>query len=144
MSYDKVIETIENYKLIYKCFLRLNLFYYNMYIPNEIFRKIIEYYYDYCIYEIFKCNRIKCLRFFKKYFEQNDDMKEYWYHCINAKCHRFFCDYESLFCMDCRQQMCPYCIKELEPFMYLCFECSPHEEQMMIEIYNFKRLNGIL
>lgn len=122
MSYsvENIIKDINKFKLIYKCFLYFNQtfsIFLNI-IPNEIFGKILEYYYDSIIIYKFKCNKIECIKDFKlciKSFIQSkknvESFTEY-YHCIDepVNCHSFFTNDQLLTCYYCELFRCPYCI----------------------------------
>lgn len=122
MSYTvgNIIKDINKFKLIYKSFLYFNKtfsIFLNI-IPNEIFRHILEYYYDSIIYDKFKCNKIECIKEFKIcikiFIQSNKNVESYteYYHCIDDpfNCHSFFNNNQMVTCYYCELFRCPYCI----------------------------------
>lgn len=92
-------------------------------IPDEIFKLIMEFYYNCCIYQSF-CIHFKCIKRFKKYFNQkeNEETNEIWVHCQN--CHRSPSYFECSVCYDCQKLCCGFCSKEFQHLTYRCYLCN--------------------
>ena len=122
-QYKNAILDRKNSIFIMYIFLEFKKTYFICNIPNEIFKLIIEYYYDCCISESL-CKKIKCIKRFKKNFNPYDCelTGDIYCHCLN--CHRYNSSYECNPCFNCQKLCCGFCSIEFQHLTYRCFLCD--------------------
>jgi len=123
--YINASSDFKNCIFIMNCFLKFNqTLFFMFHIPNEIFRLIIEYYYNYCISKGL-CKKFKCIQNFKEWFDPDEQV--IYHHCLNPKCHRENTHYELDQCILCDKMVCVWCFyscKLPNNVLKLCFICK--------------------
>ena len=122
-QYKNAILDRKNSIFIMNIFLEFQKTFFIFNIPNEIFILIIEYYYDYCIYESL-CSDLYCIKDFKKYFHEKDyeENNEIWNHCLN--CHGYPSYFDCIICHGCQKLGCGFCSKEVNEYSNRCYLCD--------------------
>ena len=127
---------------IMNCFLKFNQTEFLIFhIPDEIFRLIIEYYYNYCISQGL-CKEFKCIQNFKTWFDTIDQelTKDIYHHCLNPNCHRESALYQLIQCTLCVQLTCAYCIypfRNLSRVLKLCYLCRDKITKIDFDKYDY-------